>query len=385
VKLAYSILFTSDMPGMTEFYRDAVGLKTDHESPYFTSFQTGPSSFALLAIAPEQKPEYELCFTTKELEADVERLRKRGMKFIDEIRKQPFGRLIHMRDPEGTLVTLLEPARPVADSGAPELGAAIVNAWDFGATVTFYRDRLGLSPLVEVPELVEFSTGGTRIIVRARAERPDAPAHTHQSVALVFDVDDLDSWSRDVDDRGLRLTSEPSDGDLGAYAEVTDPDGNLIVFREPAGVIPAPLAMAEAFENDAEPQRVGIRKPVKKGSKAVSRVVLRPDYKGKPRSRRKVSAANRAASTDGVRPKVAKKKIASVRGAGPDRTRLEPRKKNDPERAKTKPAIGRLRKAERRTLAAKKLSVATKSRSKPVKRAAANRNKKASAGRGRTR
>ncbi len=374
MKLAYSILFTSDMDGMTEFYRDAVGLTPGNESPFFTPFRTGSSSFALLAIEPEQKPEYELCFATDRLESDVERLRGRGMRFVDEIRKEPFGRLIHMRDPERTLVTLLEPARPAPGSGAPELGAVIVNAWDFGATAMFYRDRLGLAPMAELPDWIEFETGGSRIIVRARAERPDAPAHTHQSVALAFDVDDLDVWSREVEDRGVRLTSEPGDGDLGVYAEITDPDGNLIVFREPAGVIPAPPAVAEAFEDDGAPRRAGIRKPVTKGSKAVSRVALRPDYREKP----KVTRASRTAARASVAKKRAEDtpRLKSVRGAGPDRTRLAPRKKNDPERAKTRPAIGRLRKAERRTLAAKKLSVATKSRTKPVKRAAANRGRK---------
>jgi len=146
-------------------------------------------------------------------------------------------------------------------------------------------------------------------------------------------------------------------------------------------VIPAPRAMAEAFEDDDVPLRVGIRKPVQKGSKAkaVSRVVLRPDYQGKPRSRRKSAATARAAAK--ARTTVRTKGLKAVRGAGPDRTRREPRKKNDPERAKNRPAIGRLRKAERRILATKKRAVASRSRTKPVKRAAANRSRKSARGR----
>jgi hypothetical protein len=198
-------------------------------------------------------------------------------------------------------------------------------------------------------------------------------------VAYAFDIDDLETWAREVDRRGVRLAAEPSDGETGLFAEAVDPDGNLVVFREPASVIPAPHAAAEAFEDDEAPRRAGFRKPVKKGSKAVSRVALRPEYKtaGKPGARK--GAARRTASVDG-KPKP-NPRLKSVRGAGPERTRLEPRKKNDPQRVTTKPAIGRLRKAERRTLANKKRAVATRSRSRPVKRASANRSAKRANGR----
>jgi len=152
VKLTYAIVFTSDMRAMTEFYREALKLETAGESPFFTEFRTGATSFALLAIESEQKPEIELCFTTDRLDSDIRGLRARGMRFADEVRQQPFGRIIHMRDPEGTLVTLLEPTRPAAGSGEPELGTTIVNAWDFGAAVNFYRERLGLATLAELPD-----------------------------------------------------------------------------------------------------------------------------------------------------------------------------------------------------------------------------------------
>ena len=69
-------------------------------------------------------------------------------------------------------------------------------------------------------------------------------------------------------------------------------------------------------------------------------------------------------------------RVTSTRGGGPERTRLQPKTRTDTKRAKSKPAIGRLRKAERRTLSRKKQAVATASRAHPVKHAAAKQGRR---------
>jgi hypothetical protein len=148
------------------------------------------------------------------------------------------------------------------------------------------------------------------------------------------------------------------------FADTTDPDGNEITFREPPASPAIEEQLAEAFENDEVPQHVAIRKPVKKGARAVSRVAVKPEYH------------DAGAPKQTTRAKAAKRKVvraSSTRGAGPAGTRLKPKRAADPKRARNRPAVGRLKKAERRTLAQKKVAVARASKAKPVKRAAARR------------
>jgi len=61
--------------------------------------------------------------------------------------------------------------------------------------------------------------------------------------------------------------------------------------------------------------------------------------------------------------------VASPRGTGPAGTRVKPKRKHDSKRARAKPAIGRLRKAERKTFKSQKQAIAGASKRKPVKRA----------------
>jgi len=100
-----------------------------------------------------------------------------------------------------------------------------------------------------------------------------------------------------------------------------------------------------------------MRKPVLKRAKATSRVATRPQYRSASRPARRRPLAKPATG------------VASPRGTGPAGTRQKPKRTHDPKRARTKPAIGRLRKAERRTLKSQKQAIAGASKSKPVKRA----------------
>src|SRR5262245_15926073 len=152
--------YSANVEAMTQFYREHLGLTTAAESPAFVEFATGPTSYALLAVAAGRDPGFELCFQVDRIEAEIERLRARGAEFVDELRAEAFGKVVHMRDAEGVVTTLLQPAWPSATKGEPELATVIVNAWDFGAATSFYRDRLGLPVLHDNAHWMEFDTGG---------------------------------------------------------------------------------------------------------------------------------------------------------------------------------------------------------------------------------
>jgi hypothetical protein len=89
-------------------------------------------------------------------------------------------------------------------------------------------------------------------------------------------------------------------------------------------------------------------------------MTLKPNYK-----RREAAPKRR-------RPSATTTSVVSVRGAGPEHARLKPKRTADEKKARTKPAIGRDRKAEIRTIATQKTQVARASKRRPVKRGSAN-------------
>lgn len=371
MRLMFAMRYSAEVERMTEFYRDALAIGTASESPYFVEFRTGMTSFALLAIHPGETVHFELCFAVDDIESTIAELLARSMEFTDELRSQPFGKLIHMRDPDGNVVTLLEPSRPSASRGEPHLAALIVNTWDFGRTVMFYRDRLGLPVLAESPHRVEFGTDGARITVHARAERPDAAAHAKQKIACAFEVKNLEAWAAKMDERGTRIVTEPTEEAFGLYAEVIDPDGCLVVFREPASMVPLPAVVARAYEDDRAPRASGIRKPLKNRSKAVSRVAIKPEYKSKtkPRITPAPAASNGKSAENGAHAKTTVR--VKARDAEPVRPHRAPRPEAGT-RSANGPATKKSPRGKRATEAAKAVSSAAgrKSPSKAVVRAA---------------
>ena len=362
------IVFTSNVDEMRRFYEGGIGLAAGHAGPGRWTFDTARARLALHAVRDSEEREIELGLETVALEAAIGRLRARGV-VVGELRSGAGGRWVRLRDDEGNRLSLREATaapRGGAGGGAdrtPAVATVIVNCADLLAAMVFYRDRLGLKVASEAPHWVELDTGATRLALHTRPSGQNHPLHAAQRVAYCLESPDLDAWVDEMRARGLHFATAPIEEDFGLYAEALDPDGNIVVFREPRPAPPIEEELAEAFESDEVPHVVAIRKPVLKAARAVSRVALRPEYHetkaARPRPESEIEAPE---------PRPA---VASVRGAGPEHARLKPRTSRDTKRAKAKPAIGRRRKAGREAQTRQQSAAATASRSKPVKRAAA--------------
>jgi len=392
-RLLYVIAFTHDIVAMKKFYRDTLGFETSADTPFFVSFNTGGASLVLLAVRPEQKLEFELSFSSSDVDAEVLAMKRRGVKFIDEAKTQEFGRVIHARDPEGNLLSVLQPAADPPAGTGPALTTAVLNCRDMVAAKAWYRDRLGLDVLIDSPWWVEFDAGETHLALHPLVDQGVLEAHHSQSVTVGFASGDLDEWVEELSLRGAAFPQGITDRGFGRFAETRDPDGNTLVLRESATPPTLEEKLAEDYESDEAPRQVAIRRPVFKISKAAGRLAPQPEHEpaetegdvarldGAARSSASAAHARielakaatgsaQAAKRTMPRPHLANK-IPSVRGAGPDRTRREPRKKRDPERVKTRPAAGHLKAAALRTFETKKRAVASAGLRKPVKRAAA--------------
>jgi predicted enzyme related to lactoylglutathione lyase len=364
-RLMEVLLHTPDMGRMRAFYERALGLRYDSAGPHWTSYRTRGALLALRALTPDQLPHAELTLATEDLEAAIDALRERGARGLGEIETHGWGRLVRLVDPEGNALAVAQPHRSVTVGDGLMLGSAVIHARDLAAVKSFYHHVLGLKVKVDSPWWVEFEAGEASIALRPRVAAGEP--HQGRGLSFGFRMHDLMDWAEEARTRGLHFSTAPRDEDWGIFADANDPDGNEVRFYEPDGEPALEEELAVAFEDDDVPHLASIRKPVKKASKAASRVALKPAYKSKQKAGRR-------------RPSATTRTVVSVRGAGPDHARLRPKRTADEKKARTKPAIGRLKKAEIRTSSSQRTAAARASKSRPVKRASANSSRRRAKG-----
>jgi lactoylglutathione lyase len=118
----------------------------------------------------------------------------------------------------------------------PDLGHVILYVSDLAASVSFYRDVVGLSHRFTDAGYAEFDTGFTRFALyeRRRAElltgHPVLPGPAGEIVLL---VDDVDAVAKALHTRGVDLLAEPADRPWGHRTlHIADPDGFVVEFAE---------------------------------------------------------------------------------------------------------------------------------------------------------
>jgi hypothetical protein len=125
----------------------------------------------------------------------------------------------------------------------------------------------------------EFDLGPAHLALEPRTDGRDREGAPRRSVTIGFVVDDLIAWADEARARGVHFTTVPVDEGRGPVADALDPEGYELTFREPDRPRSVEEELAEKFEDDATPHLVAIRKTVRKGVRAVSRVAVRPEYK----------------------------------------------------------------------------------------------------------
>jgi lactoylglutathione lyase len=95
LKLSHVIEFVADMDAAVKFYRDTIGLPLKFQSPGWSEFATGETSFALHP-ASEGKPagSVEMGFHADDLPAFYQAMSARGVKFSMPPTKQEYGRML---------------------------------------------------------------------------------------------------------------------------------------------------------------------------------------------------------------------------------------------------------------------------------------------------
>lgn len=120
------------------------------------------------------------------------------------------------------------------------LDIVLISTADFAAMQAFYRDVLGLSPIDEDPDpalhepgvdWAAFDAGGMRLELFGTAE-VEPLEHDRVAVVPAFRVEGLDAVVDRLQARGVVFTERGREA-WGAYANLRDPDGNLLNLYEP--------------------------------------------------------------------------------------------------------------------------------------------------------
>jgi catechol 2,3-dioxygenase-like lactoylglutathione lyase family enzyme len=362
------IVFTPDLDRMRDWYQERLGLRVREELADWVQFETAGIHLGLHATWQGHERETALVFEVPDLDAAVAAVRRRRIEVTVESKPELYDRLAWFRDPEGNLVDLHPPGARKFGDGGPPIPRLLLNCRDFGGMVAFYREALGLPVIEQAPGWAELDAGGPRLALHASQPGHDGPLHAGQKIVFDFERSDLEAWVEELHRRGVAFATALTEEDYGTYAEARDPDGNVVLFRRPPDTRTEEEKLAEPWDDDDTPRQDAMRKPVKKGAKAVSRVAVKPEYhvQSVP-ARRRPSATTQA--------------VVKVRGGGPDRTRATPKRTADEKKARGKLAIGRAKKATVANMGRKRGSAAAASKGKPVKRQATRRSTSRSTGR----
>ena len=85
------------------------------------------------------------------------------------------------------------------------LGQISLPAHDIDRAVAFYRDKLGVRFLFQVPKLAFFDLDGIRLMLAL----PEAPEHDHPGSVLYFRVPDIEAAYDALVARGVAFMSPP--------------------------------------------------------------------------------------------------------------------------------------------------------------------------------
>ncbi len=130
----------------------------------------------------------------------------------------------------------------MAEETAPTRYIAMVYVEDVGRSRDFYRDVVGLSPLVDYGGYAEFTWGALVLGLRQRDNAARqfggavAPAGTGASHQFTVVVDDVDDRFARIVARGAEPVQAPADQEWGMRsAAFRDPDGHVWELCQPIG------------------------------------------------------------------------------------------------------------------------------------------------------
>ena len=110
-----------------------------------------------------------------------------------------------------------------SDLGPAQVGQISINVHDVDRAVSFYRDKLGLRYLFQVPKMAFFDCGGVRLLLGL----PETPEFDHPGSVIYFKVLDIQASFQTLKERGVEFEGQPH-----LIAKLSDHDLWMAFFRD---------------------------------------------------------------------------------------------------------------------------------------------------------
>lgn len=120
-------------------------------------------------------------------------------------------------------------------TGITHVGIVSINVTDQDRAIAFYVDQLGFEKTADAPmgpdaRWVEVAPRGaqTRLSLIAAGNPAFEPDRIGKNIACTFELSGFAETCKQLKERGVSFKEEPSKEFWGWWAEVTDPDGNVL-------------------------------------------------------------------------------------------------------------------------------------------------------------
>jgi predicted enzyme related to lactoylglutathione lyase len=117
--------------------------------------------------------------------------------------------------------------------GLSQIGQIAMNAHDIDRAVNFYRDKLGIKHLFNLPPNAAFFVcDGIMLMLML----PEKPEFDHPGSIIYFNVDDIEQATQTLSSRGIEFVERPTFvANMGSYdlwmAFFRDSENNLLAIR----------------------------------------------------------------------------------------------------------------------------------------------------------
>ena len=112
VQFKHIMLMVKNIPATVKFYNEGLGLKVIMSSPGWAELDADGTTIALHAASENGQSGSSpiLSFHVDDVHATIASLKDKGATLEGDVREPSFGKVAAMRTPDGSIISLLQPA-----------------------------------------------------------------------------------------------------------------------------------------------------------------------------------------------------------------------------------------------------------------------------------
>ena len=113
LRLTHFWLYVKDTENAIRFYRDTLGFEIFETFPDGALFKAGGIQLGIHREEADRKSHpggTSIIFHTADIKKAYETLQRKGVRFLTQIEREPFGQIASFRDPDGYLLELWQPS-----------------------------------------------------------------------------------------------------------------------------------------------------------------------------------------------------------------------------------------------------------------------------------